>query len=90
MGEHKDDEAELDSDAPIASISLGDQRDFVFRHETSRGKDSLGPSPVRMALPHGSLLVMWAPTNRYWYHSLPKRARSEKLRLNFTFRKMKV
>lgn len=30
MDEHKDDEAELDSDAPIASISLGDQRDFVF------------------------------------------------------------
>lgn len=36
MGEHKDDEKELDPKVPIASLSLGQQRDFYFRHQDSR------------------------------------------------------
>ncbi len=33
MGEHKDDEKELDPQAPIASLSFGQARDFVLRHQ---------------------------------------------------------
>ena len=36
MGEHKDDEKELDPDVPIASISLGQARDFYFKHQDAR------------------------------------------------------
>uniref|UniRef100_A0A8P4FWP3 DNA oxidative demethylase ALKBH2 n=1 Tax=Dicentrarchus labrax TaxID=13489 RepID=A0A8P4FWP3_DICLA len=38
MGEHRDDEKELDPLCPIASVSLGAPRDFVFRHRDTRGK----------------------------------------------------
>ena len=37
MGEHKDDEEELVKGSPIASLSLGQARDFVFRHQDARG-----------------------------------------------------
>ena len=36
MGEHKDDERELDTNTPIASLSLGQERNFYFRHQDSR------------------------------------------------------
>ena len=36
MGEHKDDEEELVRGSPIASLSLGQARDFVFRHQDAR------------------------------------------------------
>ncbi len=32
MGEHRDDEKDLVRDSPIASLSLGQHRDFVFKH----------------------------------------------------------
>lgn len=40
MGEHKDNEPELDPNTPIASLSLGQNRDFVFRHGDCRKKGS--------------------------------------------------
>jgi len=36
IAEHRDDERELDSAVPIASLSLGCARDFVFRHHDAR------------------------------------------------------
>jgi hypothetical protein len=36
IAEHRDDERELDPAAPIASLSLGCARDFVFRHRDAR------------------------------------------------------
>ena len=32
IGEHRDDEKDLVADSPIASLSLGQKRDFVFKH----------------------------------------------------------
>ena len=37
MGEHKDDEKDLDACSPIASLSLGQPRDFYFKHQDCRG-----------------------------------------------------
>jgi alkylated DNA repair dioxygenase AlkB len=33
IGEHRDDEKDLLPDSPIASVSFGQEREFVFRHE---------------------------------------------------------
>ena len=33
MGFHKDDERELCSQTPIASLTLGAERDFIFKHQ---------------------------------------------------------
>lgn len=89
MGEHKDDEKDLQSGYPIASLSLGQTRDFVFKHQDSRGKNARRKiDTVTIQLEHGSLLLMKHPTNSYWYHSLPKRMKAEGLRINMTFRMM--
>ena len=89
MGEHRDDEADLVDGYPIASLSLGQSRDFVFRHADSRGKNAKrNIDPVKIELKHGSLLMMNSPTNTYWYHSLPQRKKLLNVRVNMTFRKM--
>jgi hypothetical protein len=36
IAEHRDDESDLDPAMPIASLSLGCARDFVFRHRDAR------------------------------------------------------
>ncbi|KAG9339557.1 hypothetical protein JZ751_023448 [Albula glossodonta] len=87
MGEHRDDEKELDPGCPIASVSLGAARDFVFRHRDARGpKQRRHIEPVKLELAHGSLLLMNQPTNTYWYHSLPARKKILTPRINLTFR----
>jgi len=95
MGEHKDDEEELVKGSPIASLSLGQERDFVFRHQDARGasakkSSATPPSPVKLKLESGSLLMMNFPTNDFWYHSLPKRSvkSAPNVRINMTFRHM--
>lgn len=89
MGEHRDDERELDPLCPIASVSLGAVRDFVFRHRESRGKQCRRQiNPVKLELAHGSLLLMNSPTNTHWYHSLPARKRVLTPRINLTFRRI--
>lgn len=40
IGEHKDNETELDKNTPIASLSLGQQRLFVLKHQDCRKKGS--------------------------------------------------
>ncbi|KFP36427.1 Alpha-ketoglutarate-dependent dioxygenase alkB 2, partial [Chlamydotis macqueenii] len=89
IGEHRDDERELVPRSPIASVSFGACRDFVFRHCDSRGKNATRHvKPVKLQLAHGSLLMMKYPTNVYWYHSLPIRKRVLAPRINLTFRKV--
>jgi len=97
MGEHKDDEKDLDPKAPIASLSLGATRDFVFKHQSVKHKkqskgDQVRPelSTTTIELKHGCLLFMNHPTNKYWYHSLPKRKKVDTVRVNMTFRKLLV
>jgi alkylated DNA repair dioxygenase AlkB len=79
MGWHSDDEIELDKNAPIASVSFGGERKFSFKHKFEK----LGASVV---LENGSLLLMHAPTQDFWQHSLTKTKRSVLPRINLTFR----
>lgn len=88
MGEHRDDEKELDEMVPIASVSLGQTRKFIFKHTDMR-KKLRQIELVKLELRHGSLLMMNWPTNQYWYHSVPKQKNATDIRLNFTFRKIK-
>ncbi|XP_073972223.1 DNA oxidative demethylase ALKBH2-like [Rhodnius prolixus] len=87
IGEHRDDESELDVEAGIASVSLGQVRDFVMRHTDHRNR-LRKVEPVKVALDHGSLLHMQPPTNKFWFHSLPVRKSANGVRINLTFRKV--
>ncbi|XP_039267917.2 DNA oxidative demethylase ALKBH2-like [Styela clava] len=91
IGEHRDNEKDLDRMAPIASLSLGQTRDFVFRHKDARGgqKRRKDLKSVTVPLTNGCLFVMNPPTNDFWYHSLPVRKRASFPRINLTFRVMK-
>ncbi|XP_064488802.1 DNA oxidative demethylase ALKBH2-like [Ornithodoros turicata] len=85
IGEHRDDESDLDRTAPIASLSFGQAREFVLRHADAR-KKLRHVDPVKVTLEHGSLLLMNPPTNSFWYHSLPPRKSAMGVRINLTFR----
>ncbi len=79
MGWHSDDEKELDSAAPIASVSLGGARKFAFKHK-------LDKTNVSLFLEDGSVLLMQPPTQEFWQHSLTKTKRAVAPRINLTFR----
>ena len=81
MAWHADDEKELQPEGAIASVSLGPERRFVFRHKSYKEK-----CEVRLA--HGSLLVMRGTTQTHWEHSLPVMKRVLEPRINLTFRKI--
>ena len=79
MGWHSDDEKELEQAAPIASVSFGGERKFTFKHKFDR-------TSVSLTLANGSVLLMQAPTQQYWQHSLTKTKRLVAPRINLTFR----
>ena len=81
MGWHSDDEEELDPTSPIASLSLGAQRKFAFRHK--KDKES-----ISLFLENGSALIMHPPTQEYWQHALLKTKTASDARINLTFRKI--
>lgn len=81
MGWHSDNERELDSAAPIASVSLGARRKFAFRHKQDKTTSSV-------FLEHGSLLIMHPPIQEHWQHSLLKTKTVTSPRINLTFRKI--
>jgi alkylated DNA repair dioxygenase AlkB len=83
MGLHADDERELGEDPAIASVSLGAERTFLLKPRKRRGV-----APVRVALPHGSLLVMDGAVQRAWVHGLPKEPSVRAPRVNLTFRRI--
>lgn len=81
MGWHSDDEKELDPHAPIASLSLGAQRKFAFRHKKDK-------ETISLFLENGSALIMHAPTQQFWHHALLKTKTVSEVRINLTFRKI--
>jgi alkylated DNA repair dioxygenase AlkB len=79
MDWHSDDEKDLKKDGAIASLSLGADRKFGFKHK--QDKQSL-----YLTLEHGSLLLMKEQVQSHWLHSLPKTSKVLKPRINLTFR----
>jgi alkylated DNA repair dioxygenase AlkB len=76
---HSDDEESLGRNNNIASLSLGAERKFLFKHKLTK-------QIVSILLEHGSLLIMKGSTQTNWLHSLPKSKRILQPRINLTFR----
>jgi len=81
MGWHSDNEKSILSYSSIASVSLGAERKFNFKHKINGEKLSL-------LLESGSVLDMSKQTQEYWLHALPKSKKIHGARINLTFRKM--
>jgi alkylated DNA repair dioxygenase AlkB len=79
MGWHSDDEKSLGKKNTIASLSLGAERKFLFKHKQTK-------QIVSLVLENGSLLVMKESTQNHWLHSLPKSKNIIHSRINLTFR----
>ena len=83
MGWHSDDEPSLEPHAPIASLSFGPARRFLFRLK----KDHHVKKEIR--LENGSLLLMDAASQQGWHHNLPASRKISAPRINLTFRQMR-
>ncbi len=81
MAWHSDAERELKAGATIASVSLGAERKFAFKHKKTAEK-------VEVFLQQGSLLLMKGQTQRHWLHRLPPTTKVTSPRINLTFRCM--
>ena len=79
MSWHSDDEKSLGLNSTIASLSLGAERNFTFKHKITK-------QTISIILQTGSLLVMKDATQTHWLHSLPKTTKIATPRINLTFR----
>ncbi len=79
MGWHSDDEKELKPMATIASVSLGSDRKFSFKHRVTK-------ETISLTLKNGSLLLMKGVIQKHWRHQLPKTKKQIDPRINLTFR----
>lgn len=77
---HRDKESRYGKRPVIASISLGQTRNFDFR------KKDHHQSKYSLPLPHGSLLVMKGDLQEHWEHRIAKSTITMKERINLTFR----
>lgn len=79
IGYHSDDEGDLNPNAFIVSVSFGASRDFIFSNIKTGQK-------VNILLESGSILLMGGECQKNWKHSVPKRLKVTKPRINLTFR----
>ncbi|WP_275316795.1 alpha-ketoglutarate-dependent dioxygenase AlkB family protein [Tenacibaculum bernardetii] len=79
MAWHSDCEKDLKEQGAIASLSLGAERKFGFKHKETK-------ETVYKVLEHGSLLVMKDETQTHWLHRLPPTKKIHRPRINLTFR----
>jgi len=79
MAWHSDSERSLGTNTTIASVSLGAERKFAFKHKAHK-------QVISLILEHGSLLVMKDTTQTHWLHRLPPTKKINKPRINLTFR----
>ncbi len=77
---HRDKETRYGKYPVIASISLGQTRNFDFR------KKEHHQSKYSLPLPHGSLLIMKGDLQEQWEHRIAKSILPMKERINLTFR----
>jgi alkylated DNA repair dioxygenase AlkB len=80
---HRDKESRYGKRPVIASISLGQTRNFDFR------KKDHHQSKYSLPLPHGSLLIMKGDLQEHWEHRIAKSTLLMKERINLTFRLIK-
>ena len=79
VGWHSDDEPELGINPVIASLSLGEERNFQLKHKETGEK-------LVFPLKPGSLFIMSGQSQHYWQHCLPRTQKRKSARINLTFR----
>jgi len=77
---HRDKESRYGKRPVIASISLGETRNFDFR------KKDHHQSKYSLPLPNGSLLIMKGDLQENWEHRIAKSTKPMRPRINLTFR----
>ncbi len=77
---HSDKDLDLDKNAVIVSVSIGDERVLELKRR------SIPRDTTRITLPHGSMLVLGPFTNKLFTHSILKKEESVIPRLSLTFR----
>ena len=83
MAWHSDAEKVLKKNGAIASLSLGAERKFSFKHKETK-------ETISLILENGSLLVMKGSTQTYWLHRLPPTKLISTPRINLTFRSIEL
>ena len=86
IGNHHDKDKDLGENPCIVGVSLGAVRDVHFSVDGFIPKKL--PESFNLQLDHGSLFVMFHPTNTHWKHSIPKRAHVKMPRISLTFRQL--
>lgn len=89
LGWHADDSPEMNPEACIVTVSLGAERDIMFRTplDTVLGKPLAWTEPERLLLAHGSAASMQPGMQQSWQHRIPKSSRSDiGTRISLTFR----
>lgn len=66
----------------IASVSIGEERNFDFRNKEDHRQQ------YSLRLEHGALLLMKGALQKGWEHRIAKSALPMKARINLTFRKV--
>jgi alkylated DNA repair dioxygenase AlkB len=79
MAYHSDGEKMVKKNGAIASLSLGAERKFSFKHKENKQR-------IDIILENGSLLVMKKGTQTNWLHRLPPTKKVYSPRINLTFR----
>jgi alkylated DNA repair dioxygenase AlkB len=83
MAYHSDGEKMMKKDGAIASLSLGAERKFSFKHKKNKQR-------IDVILERGSLLVMKEGTQTNWLHRLPPTKKVNSPRINLTFRTIEL
>lgn len=79
-GWHADNEKELGRNPIIASITLGEERNFQIKHNSKK------EAKQNLILKHGSLILMKEGSQIHYKHQIPKASSPKKPRINLTFR----
>ena len=88
IGLHRDSESSLGVDPTIVGVSFGASRDVCFA--PYKFIPEILPKRITLELDHGSIFVMYPPTNTYWTHEIPKRVNVNKPRISLTFRYLHI
>lgn len=82
IGKHRDSTRNMIVDAPIVTISLGEER--VFRLRPYQGKEI-----IDFPAPHGTIFVLPYTTNQIYTHEVPHFQRFQGRRISVTLRGFK-
>ena len=79
---HKDNEKEMEPEAPIVSFSLGATRKFYIKKDLTK-------EVIKLSHKEGNILIMYPDCQRLYKHSIPKELKVTEPRISLTFRRFK-